>query len=320
MAILSLLTAVASLIAGLPGPGEPDRPGQIAAPLDPQAIYGGQRVAAGDWPAVVAVRSDKLCTGTLVAPDLVLTAAHCFDPPPAGQVVVDFGDAIQLGADTTIPAADWGRHEEFCLPKDCGEDLHDFAWVRLNQAVDVPPIPLITNQQDCDALMAVGTPVTLVGFGQADGDDPVLGFKREVEVTITGYDDSGREFRAGGDGKDSCNGDSGGPALVQAAGGQWYLAGVLSRGGECGGGGVYGVPFPELCWLRDSSGTDFLPAGCAACDCVALFEAQAEEEGCGCVSASPVGGGDGEGGGLALALAELGLLGLFGLRRRRRRR
>ncbi|HTL35074.1 MAG TPA: trypsin-like serine protease, partial [Kofleriaceae bacterium] len=42
------------------------------------AIVGGEDVALGDWPDAVAIfGTSGTCTGTLIAPDLVLTAGHC---------------------------------------------------------------------------------------------------------------------------------------------------------------------------------------------------------------------------------------------------
>lgn len=253
---------LASLLAG-----EPDHSG----------IVGGDPVEPGDWPAVVAVRTQKLCTGTLVAPNLVLTAAHCFSPAPIGPVSVDFGDTLS-DPDFTIAAADWGANPDFCLPDVCDRDLHDFAWVRLPADVDVTPIVPITGQVEYDEVMVNGQGVVFVGVGQDEAT--VTGIKREVTTTITAFNESGREFRAGGDGNDTCFGDSGGPALVQLEGGEWRIAGVLSRGGECGKGGIYGVPLPELCWLRDSSGVSLLPEGCDECACVDISPTR--NEGCQC--------------------------------------
>ena len=240
-------------------------------------IVGGEPVATGERPAVVSVYTGLICSGTLVAPNLVLTAAHCFDPAPTQPVQVFFGD--DLLTSEIVVAEDWARHPDYCRPSDCDEDLHDFAWIRLPTPVSVEPILPITDRAEFDEHLQVGSPITLVGFGR--DEQGMAGIKREVEVSLRWFSNSGREFSAGGDGKDSCSGDSGGPALVQLDSGQWRLAGVTSRGGACGEGGTYGVVFPELCWLRDSAGVDLLPAGCETCSCVTLVRDD-PETGCGC--------------------------------------
>jgi hypothetical protein len=224
-------------------------------------------------------------------------------------VQIYFGDDL-VSADVQ-PAADWGRHPDFCLPADCGEDLSDFAWIRLPAPAGIPPILPITNQAEFDEAMQIGKSLWFVGFGEDDEGN--IGTKREVEASLTKFNESGREFRAGGGGKDTCYGDSGGPALVQLRSGEWRIAGVISRGGACGEGGIYGVPLPELCWLRDSSGVNLLPDGCETCDCVVL-SCDSPKDGCDC-RATPI---DERGGDWWLAL-ELGLLlgfvGFRGLRR-----
>src|SRR5690606_16543403 len=66
--LVPMLTA-AWLAANPPVPG----PGEISRDFGDTSIYGGEQSDPGEWPAVVAVSTGKLCTGTLVAPDLVLT-------------------------------------------------------------------------------------------------------------------------------------------------------------------------------------------------------------------------------------------------------
>jgi trypsin len=60
-------------------------------PLPDSTIVGGAPAQAGKWPDVVAVMDGggQFCTGTLIAPDVVLTAGHCTDGITATQVRVN---------------------------------------------------------------------------------------------------------------------------------------------------------------------------------------------------------------------------------------
>jgi len=122
----------------------------------------------------------------------------------------------------------------------------------LRRRANVTPVRLATAEE-----FLAAQETTLVGFG----NDDILstrgfGIKREVTVPIlkTGDDasddleeelgfDPDLEFVAGGEGFDSCNGDSGGPAYI-TVGGDRVAAGLTSRATEtarnpCGDGGIY---------------------------------------------------------------------------------
>src|SRR5262245_45538780 len=82
----------------------------FASPSIP--VIGGTPVKPGEWPDAVAVLSrDAACTGTLIAPDVVLTAGHCIASDPVAVLVdtVDFGrpggEAIRVAAALAYP--DW---------------------------------------------------------------------------------------------------------------------------------------------------------------------------------------------------------------------
>jgi secreted trypsin-like serine protease len=158
----------------------------------PRAIYGGEPVEPGSWPQVVYLTTmSRRCSGTLVAPDLVLTAAHCFDSLLAdASVLIQFGDS-DITSTMQFSSTDWGSHDEFCLPSVCDEDLHDVGWVRLPQPVDIPPILPITDQAEFDEVMLPGTELVFVGYGLTE--DHESGVKREVVANITNFNESGRE-------------------------------------------------------------------------------------------------------------------------------
>ena len=74
-------------------------------------VVGGSQVPAGKWPDAVAVLGTSgTCTGTLVAPDVVLTAGHCADIDPV-RVAVDtptYTDGgVRVAVAQVIPYPDW---------------------------------------------------------------------------------------------------------------------------------------------------------------------------------------------------------------------
>jgi MYXO-CTERM domain-containing protein len=285
------------LLSGLVATAVMLRPDALALPpVEPAEIYGGVVSAPGAWPTAVAINAGTiLCTGTLVSPNVVLTAAHCLvNNPPIESVYVRFGNDVNQPDSPLVFALTYGAHPEFCGEDSCTEDIHDYGYIVLSQPQSITPTRVITSQDDWDEVMEVGQKMTLVGYGLADGGT-VTGIKREVEVDITRFSKSGLEFQGGGDGKDSCQGDSGGPAFITLTSGEVVLGGVTSRGYSCGKGGFYAVPYGGLCWLKETAGLD-LSNGCALCDCVDTDPNR--KEGCGCRSDAPMA----PGGWLLLAL------------------
>ncbi len=244
-------------------------PTGVAGKDDPHAIYGGDEVDPGTWPSVVAIYGPNQCSGVLVAPRLVMTAAHCLAglAPDAGFLVVfgeDTGHPTRL-----VQSAGYGFHPWYCPVGVCRQGFFDFGYVLLQDPVTVPggfPL-LLTEQSDWNAAMGEGSDIVLIGYGQAE-DDVEFGIKRDVTATIRRVLSLGHEFIAGSEGKDSCQGDSGGPAFVRGADGRIRIVGITSAGFDCGDGGFLGVPYEALCWIRDSVGIDLVPPDCEDCDCL----------------------------------------------------
>lgn len=281
-----VLAGVLVAVLAVEGPG-----GLGATPPPPTPIVGGEEVELGRWDEVVSfIHGTRFCSGTMVAPRLVLTAAHCIvDLPPdaAGDFSVRFGESADSPQDIAT-VIDFGAFPDFC--QTCNTDRFDLGYLLLEQTVSLPKgFPkLITDQDTWDELMATGEPLVMVGFGQTEEGTPTpgnplgLGRKREVASTLRPYSDSGSDFLTGQEQMDTCQGDSGGPAFVMGDDGTVYLAGVLSGGlGPCGSGeSVFSVPVSALSWIREETGIDLAAGECDELGC--LETTRDGDDGCGC--------------------------------------
>ncbi len=191
------------------------------------AVIGGAE-DSGDL-AVVAVFVGGLCTGTLVAPRIVLTAAHCVaDAIESGNTnfgQVRFGDGRGPWIDT-ISIVDMTMHRLYNPPAFL---QHDIALVRLGRDApeNISPIPMNTRpitEED------IGLEVRVVGFGNNDGVNAEgAGFKRQTRTPLT--DVRRRHIGYGDANANTCQGDSGGPTFMTFDGVE-VVVGVTSYGSD----------------------------------------------------------------------------------------
>jgi hypothetical protein len=157
------------------------------------------------------------CTGTLVAPRVVVTAAHCETPAP--PTAVFFGADPTLGG-TTVAVLD-ARAEPGFDPVTLVDDL---AVVLLAAPAAVTPWPLWMGPPEA---LAPGAPLRLVGFGATAASDRAPPRKHAGTATVAAVAAATFSFQP--DPAQTCRGDSGGPAFL-TAGGTEYLVGVTSYG------------------------------------------------------------------------------------------
>lgn len=241
--------------AGLGQPAAPIAP-VIIPPTGPDVeIVGGEETE--QFPDCCAVGNDfdYCCSGTLIAPNVVVTADHC---KHVTRVFLQGNDVFRPEEGETIRVARQYEHPEV-----------DLRVLVLEQNSQTPP-RRVAQESDLIDLKTV----TAAGFGTIDLHGVVgYGLKRKVNVPLTSLDCSapgdpkqygclpGLEIVAGHRGllADSCRGDSGGPLYAQNSEGEYCLLGATSRGARggfttCGDGGLYVRVDLCLDWIREVTG------------------------------------------------------------------
>lgn len=252
-----------------PRPGFPAPDDAKSAPGPQARIIGGSNTEQDRYPffvSLVDIRGDHTCGGTLVAPDIVLTAGHCEGATRRAHVGRwnrnDDNDnfetiSIELPELPHPEYSDDGFINDFMLVKLTSRSTKQF--VRLNENSDLP-------RGD------VEDEVTVIGFGNTISGVPSLA-KILQEVSL-GYIpnplcEQAKDPRlnlsyqnqiidsmlcAGDQGEDSCQGDSGGPLIMKRGDAtQDVVVGIISWGFGCAlesFPGVYSRVSSKIEWLK----------------------------------------------------------------------
>ncbi|MFC9995924.1 S1 family peptidase [Nocardia sp. NPDC127526] len=233
----------------------------LAAPA--RAVVGGTIVpdpppwlAAIRLPVAEPIRpSGQFCAGQLVSAATVVTAAHCvhhFRAAPEllrltfgrADLTADVGETVTATAIRVHPGY---ADSAFISLEGESNPVHynDIAMVTID-----PPLPeratLALPEREWTDLYGPGASVLVQGWGQTSIGDPSNDRLRRTTVAVTddsacaaaygSFFDPAQMVCAAAPGQDTCNFDSGGPAIIHGV-----LAGLASWGSGCARPGFPGV-------------------------------------------------------------------------------
>lgn len=271
----------------------------LVAAAPAQAVVGGQTVPDGQFRYVanIQIAGSFGCSGTLIAPQWVMTAGHCGSatgslsmglvpspvawPTSAYQVVLGTTHADGSGGEAhavTQVLVD----SDYIVTNGTGNDV---TLMKLDQPSKIAPMKIAAVSER--ASWAPGRMTTIAGFGttsDSTGAQPPSRMQF-AQVPITTDDYCAKAYPGGfsevaddgsfdpktmvcagypNGGTDTCEGDSGGPLLAHLPGGAMRLVAATSFGAGCGQPGKPGVyarlaEGPIRTWIKSVVPDAFAP-------------------------------------------------------------
>lgn len=258
--LIAALAVLGALVLATAASAAPGAPSATAGdnPTATASVIGGHNATVAQYPSLayiegVQATAGYACTGTVVAPRVVLTAGHCVEDIESSSIVEPTEIAVATGVSnlTKIPRANISQVSQvLAYPNFDPTKLQgDAGLLILSAPVAAPPIALATAGDA--ALYEPGDQLTIAGWGIDDRNTghapnqlqsatvPIAEAARCARGTRAFYPfyDPTRQLCAldtPGFKVTACHGDSGGPAIATRPDGTMVEVGVTSLGdGSC---------------------------------------------------------------------------------------
>lgn len=235
-------------------------------------IIGGTDADISDFPWQVYYEAGQyMCGGSIISEDWVITAAHCTRnndgseiPPSEMMIRAGATNPYQLHSGKTYLISEVIVHEDF----NNRTLVNDIALLKLQQPVDVVNAKAVKLLTDADVMEGASDPGVMTwvtGWGLTkvspeefpwDLQKVQLPIVSEEQASVVWKNIAGNVIMAGyrNADRDACNGDSGGPMVVNVSG-EYRLAGITSWGSEdCDTYSAYTRISAYEDWIRTNTG------------------------------------------------------------------
>ncbi|NWU92393.1 TMPS4 protease, partial [Upupa epops] len=200
-------------------------------------VLGGSPAAIEAWPWQVSLqyRKEHICGGSIIDPNWVLTAAHCFKNNPIVQSWrVKAGSNLLSGSAATVAVEKVFLAEVTpASPKD-----NDIALVKLRSPLRLSDSTKPICLPFFDEELVPGTALWVTGWGYTQEHGKLSEILQQAEVRLVDKESCNLAAYHGAvtermlcaglpqGGVDTCQGDSGGPLLY--SGERWQVVGIVS--------------------------------------------------------------------------------------------